>query len=413
VGRFSFPTHEIHREGQVVYASVGTLFAPLKGPEQYRTVGFKEIAMVYGTTEESFRKAAALINRVRHQPGATPLRTLHDNTEAEGQRILEAIEQKATEILRAHDFTAAGVPEVPRKGYRGQAKVLAEEQVEQALAACAVTEEEAAAMRDNPVVYEDPEATVNLSIDDVVTKRQKEHRRGPKGKAEPGEEGEGKKRKQVHQTVAHIHQGDQAYVLNGAGVGVVLRLIIGFLLHNGLVGQRLQFFVDGQRSLHTAIGEVFGWYTNVGLLLDWYHLEKKCKERLSLGLTGRQVRNEVLGQLRPLLWNGLSDEAIAYLDEIDPGSIKNRDQIDKLIGYIERNRSHIPCYAVRKQLGLRNSSNRGEKMNDLIVSERQKHNGMSWSKSGSVALAAVAALKRNGESEKWFREGDVEFKLAA
>ena len=52
-------------------------------------------------------------------------------------------------------------------------------------------------------------------------------------------------------------------------------------------------------------------------------------------------------------------------------------------------------------------------MNDLIVSNRQKHNGMSWSKSGSVALATVTALKRNNESDKWFREKKLNFKLAA
>ena len=35
---------------------------------------------------------------------------------------------------------------------------------------------------------------------------------------------------------------------------------------------------------------------------------------------------------------------------------------------------------------------------------RQKHNGMSWSKSGSVSLATITALKRNKESDKWFKE---------
>ena len=58
----------------------------------------------------------------------------------------------------------------------------------------------------------------------------------------------------------------------------------------------------------------------------------------------------------------------------------------------------IPCYALRKKLRLRNSSAIGEKMNDLIVSSRQKHSGMSWSKSGSFSLAALTAAKLNGES---------------
>jgi hypothetical protein len=56
---------------------------------------------------------------------------------------------------------------------------------------------------------------------------------------------------------------------------------------------------------------------------------------------------------------------------------------------------------------------RGEKENDLIVSERQKHNGMSWSKDGSVALASLTTFKRNKEATQWFKSGNIDFKLAA
>ncbi len=73
----------------------------------------------------------------------------------------------------------------------------------------------------------------------------------------------------------------------------------------------------------------------------------------------------------------------------------------------------IPVYAVRRELGLRHSSNRGEKANDLLVAARQKHNGMSWSKSGSVALASVTALKKNKTYKKWFQERKLEFKLVS
>ena len=84
-----------------------------------------------------------------------------------------------------------------------------------------------------------------------------------------------------------------------------------------------------------------------------------------------------------------------------------------MIGYVDKNRPMIPVYAARKELGLRNASNRGEKANDLIVAARQKHNGMSWSKSGSVSLASVTALKKNKEYPTWFREREIEFKLVA
>ena len=36
-----------------------------------------------------------------------------------------------------------------------------------------------------------------------------------------------------------------------------------------------------------------------------------------------------------------------------------------------------------------------------VVATRQKHNGMSWSKSGSGALAIITAAGINGELENW------------
>ena len=130
-------------------------------------------------------------------------------------------------------------------------------------------------------------------------------------------------------------------------------------------------------------------------------------------MKGKDIRSAVLEKLLPLLWHGLVDEAINYLNGLPESEIKNEKERSHLIGYLEKNRPMIPAYAVRRELGLRNSSNRGEKSNDLIVSKRQKHNGMSWSKSGSVALASVTALKKNKEYKRWFQERKIEFKLAS
>ncbi len=157
----------------------------------------------------------------------------------------------------------------------------------------------------------------------------------------------------------------------------------------------------------------FGWYANIGIILDWYHLVKKFKEQLSMGMKGRNLRNMILDRLLPLLWLGLTDRAIALLCDIDSAEIKNKAIIEKLKEYLRRNKPYIPCYAIRKVLGLRNSSNVGEKANDLIVSARQKHNGMSRSKAGSAALASVSALKRNNEDKNWFEKRVIEMKLAA
>ena len=95
------------------------------------------------------------------------------------------------------------------------------------------------------------------------------------------------------------------------------------------------------------------------------------------------------------------DEAIAYLQNLDESTLRPINRIDDLCQYIEKHREHIPPYALRAELGLRNSSNRVEKANDLCVAQRQKHNGMSWSTSGSSALAQISALILNNQLLSW------------
>ncbi len=286
----------------------------------------------------------------------------------------------------------------------------------EAIAVCQARVTVDADLRDNPVPYEAPEWTVNLSADDVGVKRQaatRECRCDGKGTPKGEMDVKKKKRKYVQQTVVHIEKAGQSYLIHGRGIKHVLSLVIAFLLNSDLLHFRLQFFTDGYTILHDAIHWCFSWYPNLAIILDWHHLEEKCKIQLSLAMTGRAIRNEALQQLCPLLWNGLVDHAIAYVNSLPPSQIKNPEAIKTLIGYFERNRAYIPCYAVRKELGLRNSSQIGEKMNDLVVSDRQKHHGMSWSITGSVALASLTVLARNGEHARWFEEGDIEFKLAA
>jgi len=409
VGRFTFTTHCLTADGMPIYDSSSDLFPNLTGKQWYRTRGFKELGMIFGSAESSYRKTSNLLNRMRHQQeGGTPSRTLRENTEREGCRIQEHMEEKAATILDSHGFDENGAPE-PGTGPldSGPPETLPAEAVEKVVNLCERREELKGKRIDNPVCYEDPAHTVNISMDDVVVKRQKSERiRGTETDSDVS-------RKYVHNTVVHIQQGQDSYILNGHGTGNVLILLMAFLLNNRLLGQRLQFFTDGQRSLDAAILRFFSWQANMGIVLDWYHLEKKCKELLSMAMKGRKVRNAFLEQLSPLLWHGMVDHAIEALRNLDPDLVKNRDVVDQLIAYLERNRDHIPCYAARKALGLRNSSNAGEKANDLVVSERQKHNGMSWSKQGSVALASVSTLARNKEYLQWFRHGDIPFKFAA
>jgi len=72
-----------------------------------------------------------------------------------------------------------------------------------------------------------------------------------------------------------------------------------------------------------------------------------------------------------------------------------------------------PCYALRQKLGLRVSSNLVEKANDLVVSNRQKHNGMSWSADGSTSLATLTTVRRNSEDMNWLLKHDISFTFNA
>ena len=338
MGRFEFVTHRVGAE----YDTSKDFFPELTGKEFYKTTGFKEIAMTYGDTEQSYRKTAELINRIRYQKqGGTPYRTLQENTEKEGSNVIDYLGEKTRRILEKHGFGEDGVYNGNNPEYaRNEPVTLDEAKIREAAEKCIADDIREEALK-NPVCYEDPEKTTNISIDDVNVKRQEESR-------QKGVRSEERKLKYVHNTIAHVSNEDGAYTLNGYGIKTVLCYLIAFVFDNGLIGSRLQFFTDGHKTLNDTILKCFNWCKNIGIILDWYHLEKKCKEQLSMALKGRIVRNETLERLLPLLWNGLTQKAIALLDGLEPSQIKNKSVLEKLVQYFHRNEPYIPCYAIRK-----------------------------------------------------------------
>lgn len=401
-------------DGLRCFDTARSVFAPLSGTGHYTTRGFKEVAFVYGVVERSYRKTAAWLNRVRHQADGTNARTLQEMAEREGQRVQQAVAARAEASTRAQvrAETPGQAPQVEvtapqaREGLiDGRCVAAARRRVESGLE---LTDEQKCSIRENPVPYEVRARSTAISIDDVGAKEQKPHRSvGEVRQREPGQ------RPTVQTTVAHIETHEGRYAISGRGVGAVLQMVVAYLVTNGLLRGRVVVFLDGQRSLHAAVKLALAAKARLQVILDWYHLEKKCKEELSRALTGRVIRNQVLKEVTHWLWLGLVDEALARLRQIEPSRIKEAAVLEALIASLERNRQIIPCYAVRKELGLRNSSNVGEKYNDLIVSERQKKNGMSWSQDGSGALAALTTLVVNDEHEQWFKTGEIRFAPAA
>ena len=410
VGQLEVDTFEIKKGSRKVFSTKRDVF-PETGPkEHHKTVCFRELAVFY-PCDETFRKSAQQLNHLlwRKEEQMVQARTVANLVEREGEAIAACVENKGKTVLKCHKFTEAGVPtgETIVYGRLTDESVLSPERASQA-----GKELNDVLPQDRQIdveallgTLEDPAAVKALiAVDDVLCKKQKESGR-KKGSLPP------KKKERVKNTVAHIQSmKGETYTVTTATIAQMMIVLLAFMLSNGLLilpGQ-LVFFTDGAEDLLLAIQKVFA-FLPFKLILDWYHLDKKCQQRLSMAMKGKQIRNSVLEKLLALLWIGKVDQAIEYLRSLNPDDVKDAEQIEKLIGYFSRNLSFIPCYALRQKLGLRVSSNPVEKANDLLVSHRQKHNGMSWSASGSNSLAQLSSLRRNSEHMHWLRHHDIPF----
>ena len=413
VGRFMFPTFDVRDSKEsIVFRGLDVL--PIRtGKQCYLTAGFKEHAILRGVLDRSYRKTNIAFNLQRKQiKGGTPLNTLRDAAESQGTAIMDAIEDETKRIFVEHHYTIQGNPLEPIQSpapdtLPEKLPTFDKDKVQEALTANTremtdrgFTQEQIE--RASKQEYESPDHTTNIFVDDVCIKKQKPHR---KPTSSPNvEKDSDDELKRVHTTVARIEHNGKGFTLVGSSLLTILRFILAFLLRNSLVEHRLLFYVDGQRTLQDGILGFLRWHRSVSLILDWFHIVKKVKELLSLAMKGKVYRNENARALLRLLWYGLVDDAIAHLRSINPDDIKDPKQIEALVGYFERNRRWIPNYAMRRRLELCNSSNPAERTCNLIASQRQKKNGMSWSTDGSQALSALACVVLNNRTKEWLTE---------
>jgi hypothetical protein len=187
---------------------------------------------------------------------------------------------------------------------------------------------------------------------------------------------------------------------------------MAFLLSNHLMENRkLVFFADGAKNIKNRIEEYFPFCPHA-IILDWHHLKKKCKELISSSFNGKkEQKKEITQTLLRTLWVGNVEEAVKYLTEFDAKLVKSSYWLGELTGYLCRKEPQVVCYALRHSLGLRISSNRVEKANDMLVAQRQKHNGMSWSFNGSGALASITMLLLNSEADQWLHNHTLSFSM--
>jgi len=413
LGRITVTTYSAELDNHTICDSKCDILPRIGSRETFRSACYEWLQSRL-STENDYRAAVETINHIRWQgeQDTVKLRTLADSVVRGGTELIDHISKMTEDILEKNNFdTTTGRPinpvEIATKPIEDKliprsevARVISEYNAKNAHRGPDFLIDERCAVE----AFENPSECVNVSIDDVGVVEQKP----------TGREKNSKRKESTHyvrNTVAHIQHRDKRYIVTGVGIRHVLTIVVSFLLYNALFwGTPKVFFIDGDDSLRDAIIHIFGWLP-IKIVLDWYHLAKKCRYRLSLGLKGKKVVDEVIKKLFPLLWHGKVEAAIEYLEHLDDTKVRASKEIKLLIAYIERNRPYIGCYALRRQLGLRASSNLGEKANDMVVAQRQKHKGMSWSQAGSPALANLRALFVNNEAYSWSVWRELNFRL--
>jgi hypothetical protein len=377
-----------------------------------------------GVCESSYRKVCQRFNRQVRQSdekGITPT-SLQYEAKVEARSIQANQDKQVQQILSTHHFDEKGQPgkNIPIEEFVEQSQNTMLQQAFEEVC-CEAPQDIQSSLNLQASAYEDPMQSTYVAIDDVCNKEQKQQR--PKCSEEPINPFEqnnsrkaGKKvyknRSFLFHTVAKIITAKGNYTITAARITLLWPFLIAVLLHNQLMGTKLIFLVDGQRVLHDYLIKRFKWRP-IHLILDWYHLRKKIHRQAYMGLLKTDKRDQLMLKLEQLLWYGLVSDAINLINKIPDGLVKDQQQLEILKGYFERNKELIPNYALRKKMGLILSSNRVEKENDYIVAARQKNNGMSWSRTGSDALAIITTVQRNKELDRWLNENIISMKLAA
>ena len=386
----------------------------MKPKQRLRSTSFRELCLRL-VSKLSYRDTTGVLNRVlrREKCDSVKTSTMEDWVESFGESLSEGYTSKAEEILESYHIDkqsgiiSEGASLAPSVLNPKLPAVIGEKQARRL-----ITEYNRGRDRMKKLKYDDlasgiedgTERCCYISVDDIGVRFQKPGRKG----------GCKKNRSFIENTVIHIQAEGKQYTLTAIGMDKAFKLLVAFLLENKLMEDyRLVFFSDGATCIRDNIEKYFGFRQHT-IILDWLHLEKKCSEFLSMGVKGaKDEKQRIKKELAAILWTGRHQNAISYLESLKKSQVKNSVKIEELKDYIRRKSPNLTCYALRHELNLRISSNRVEKANDLVVATRQKHNGMSWSRNGSGALAVITATMINGEMEGWMAKRRIFYRMAS
>lgn len=381
----------------------------LKPKEVVRSVNFEKMTLRI-SGDNSYRDSCDILNHFYHRNGSDSVRpnTLSDHVSSVGSKIQTEMDTLSSDILSSNGFSQIESKAQAPSSFKQEIPYEPEDPCElfhESIEKYNHGKPDSSQIKDLSLIKNTethPENVVYISIDDVGVKHQKDTRKN----------GGNKEGKNVENTVIHVEADGKNHVFTAVGMDKVLKQLLAWLVSTGFIyTKHLIFFSDGASNIRVALERWFS-FVPYQLKLDWYHLEKHLEESLSMALV-KQFRMEFQKTFFSQLWAGNIKEAKTELENLlsskpKEKKVKNFCRLKEAVSYLERKEQYIDCYALRKELGYRNSSGPAEKSNDLIVANRQKHNGMSWSKSGSGSLAIISAIHRNGMLEKWIKGESLE-----
>jgi len=156
---------------------------------------------------------------------------------------------------------------------------------------------------------------------------------------------------------------------------------------------------DGAKNIRGRLLAIFG--VTVVIILDWFHLDKKVRELMSMIAPTKADKESYLKFIFHQLWQGQTEAVLNYLRTVV--KTKNPEKLSEMIGYIEKHQSEIIDYQRRQRSGKIIGSGRIEKCCDQVIGHRQKKKAMSWSKIGSGSLGILKVAELNNQWRKlWF-----------
>jgi hypothetical protein len=175
---------------------------------------------------------------------------------------------------------------------------------------------------------------------------------------------------------------------------------------------RVTLLADGGRWIRAFFAGLAEKQPGSEFILDWYHLTKKCKDRLSRLGRGKRATRALVQTVLKALWQGEVAEAVTQLEAVR-GEAREEQPLDELTAYLRARESMIPNYRQRRASRQYVGSGQAEKANDLLVARRQKQQGMHWKVATSDGLAALKTLMLNHEWDLYWEKRQVPSLVAA